>query len=483
MLPGGPMNAAIQTVWTRRYDGGLAFGTNQAVALALAPDGGIIVSGHGRSTQGDWDYLVAKYSPTGEMLWARRYASPESVNDQVRSMAVNGEGSVYLTGTSMTVKYSSSGEELWTAPYGGRGIVTGTNGSAYVTGFSELDFATVKLDSRGSNVWTRLFDQSGGKDNSSAITVDSDGNVLTAGVSTFYVPTSDANVVTIKYSPDGAQIWRDMSYQGGLLAFGEIKTIFSRNQEYVVHSGNTFSSPTFLTTKLDHAGNFLWGYGFPGSIGPTSAMQGMSVDSADNVYLCGQVYPLFNDTLTAFATIKLNSMGTSLWVQRYGDGIAGIHSANGITLDANDNPHVTGYSAGSGTGNDFATIKYDPDGNQQWVERYNGPFNGDDQATAIAVDQASGAVYVAGFSQTTSNLTEMVLIKYAELQPIQILENGAVRLQFFDVPGHETTIQATTNFPNWQDIGTAVADPDGICRFDDTNAPSYSSRFYRRLPP
>ena len=167
-------------------------------------------------------------------------------------------------------------------------------------------------------------------------------------------------------------------------------------------------------------------------------------------------------------------------MRRYGDIAFGSHEANGVALDSNGSPHVTGYSPGPTSGNDFATIKYDANGNEVWVERYNGPFNGDDQATAIAVDPA-GAVYVAGFSKTSPTLTELVLIKYAELENIQRLENGTVRLQFFAQPGETVHFESSTNLPNWEPLGSSVTDPDGICRFVDTNASTFSQRFYRRV--
>ena len=46
-------------------------------------------------------------------------------------------------------------------------------------------------------------------------------------------------------------------------------------------------------------------------------------------------------------------------------------------------------------------VKYDSNGNQLWVARYDGPVNNYDAATALAVDGA-GNVYVTGYSTDTS---------------------------------------------------------------------------------
>jgi hypothetical protein len=49
------------------------------------------------------------------------------------------------------------------------------------------------------------------------------------------------------------------------------------------------------------------------------------------------------------------------------------------------------------TGYDFVTIKYDSQGELLWIQRYNGLGIDYDESFAISVD-ASGNVYVAGRS-------------------------------------------------------------------------------------
>jgi hypothetical protein len=74
--------------------------------------------------------------------------------------------------------------------------------------------------------------------------------------------------------------------------------------------------------------------------------------------------------------------------------------------------YVTGYSIGSGSSYDYATIKYLANGDTAWVRRYNGPGNNEDRPTALAVDD-SGNVYVTGYTWSgTSN--DYATVKYVQ---------------------------------------------------------------------
>ena len=84
------------------------------------------------------------------------------------------------------------------------------------------------------------------------------------------------------------------------------------------------------------------------------------------------------------------------WVRRY-NGPLNYDEASAMAVDGSGNVYVTGISRGDGTSEDYATIKYYPDGDTAWVRRYNGPSNLDDWASAIAVD-GSGNIYVTGQS-------------------------------------------------------------------------------------
>ncbi len=138
----------------------------------------------------------------------------------------------------------------------------------------------------------------------------------------------------------------------------------------------------------------------------------MKLDASRNIYLTGGVQD--SGTIISYATIKYDPDGNQLWVARYrGPNPGGAYDFGiSLALDSNADVYVTGYSFGDGTTNvDIATIRYDSSGNQLWLRRYNGPANGLDEGRDIFLDSV-GNVYVAGVSTGTNATYDYLLLKY-----------------------------------------------------------------------
>ena len=104
---------------------------------------------------------------------------------------------------------------------------------------------------------------------------------------------------------------------------------------------------------------------------------------------------------------------TEVWVQRYDGPAHGIDEAVAIAIDGSTNVYVAGNSSGNGSGNDFATIAYSSDGIPLWTNRYSGAGNGNDSVLAIAVD-ISNNVYVTGNTFAGSvNKSDYATIAYS----------------------------------------------------------------------
>jgi uncharacterized delta-60 repeat protein len=312
-----------------------------------------------------------------------RYIGPGNGNDSAYALVVDNSGNVYVTGYSVgsgtgtdyaTVKYSPDGNQLWVARYNGpgnssdtaRALAIDNSGNVYVTGYSDgngtgHDYATIKYSPDGNQLWVaRYIGPGNGNDSAYALVVDNSGNVYVTGTSvgsgTYY------DYATIKYSPDGNQLWT-ARYNG---------------------LGNDYDEARTL-----------------------------AVDNSGNVYVTGR--SVSGDTLVDYATIKYSPDGNELWVARYNEPGNGDDLAEDLALDNSGNVYVTGYSDGNGpsVSDDYATIKYSSDGNELWVARYNGPGNSGDYTFALAVNN-SGNVYVTGFSFGSGTGPDYATIKYTQ---------------------------------------------------------------------
>jgi hypothetical protein len=102
-----------------------------------------------------------------------------------------------------------------------------------------------------------------------------------------------------------------------------------------------------------------------------------------------------------YATAAFNAAtGSQLWVSRYTgprNGSVGLPSV--VVGPGGRRVFVTAMARGWGAGYDYATVAYSANtGKQLWVSHYNGPANGLDRPSAIAVSPSGAAVFVTGTS-------------------------------------------------------------------------------------
>ncbi len=115
--------------------------------------------------------------------------------------------------------------------------------------------------------------------------------------------------------------------------------------------------------------------------------------------------------LTVSFTANISSQVMQQWVQRYnGAGNSNDNVCKVLVDKFTGNIYVTGTSRGL-RNDDIVTVKYNAAGVQQWVRSYNGNGNGRDVANDMTLDNL-GNLIITGYSDGLFSSTDIVTIKY-----------------------------------------------------------------------
>lgn len=358
--------------WAKTYGGS---GDETATSVQTTSDGGYIVVGYTKSTDGDLagttaygnnDYWIVKLSSAGAVQWQKRYGG--SGDDFAQSVQQTSDGGYIVAGTT----YSSDG------------TVAGPNLSpnANPTKRGKGDYWVLKLNSAGDITWHSVL---GGTDPDQAYSVQQtkDGGYIVAGMSN----SVDGNVSG--------------------------------------HVGNT--SFDYWIVKLNNLGILQW----EKSLGGSDADQPYSIKevTADHYIIAGfsssNTGDLSGDTHYGFEdywVVKLwDNKATDTrdieWQQTYGG--SGQDQAWAITPTADGGYLVAGQSASNdgevtgnhedpffgGPGTDYWIIKITPSGNLTIPESGVNPWEKSlgGEATDIArsaIEASDGTYIIAGQSSS-----------------------------------------------------------------------------------
>ena len=178
----GSVSDALNNVYVTGFFGHGNFGGN------------VTFDGNTFTTFGGGDIFLAKYSPSGTLLWARQDGSSTVGDSDVgRSLVIDPIGNIGLVG---------------------RFVGTASFGSMTVASNGGLDICLAKYDSNGEPIWVKGAGGSG-QDVGQGIGVDSDGNFSITGWfsgsanfgSTVLTSAGARDVFAARYDSDGNELW------------------------------------------------------------------------------------------------------------------------------------------------------------------------------------------------------------------------------------------------------------------------------------
>lgn len=399
------------------------------------------------------------YAQPVAKVWTARYNGAQSTNmDRFGDMTVDKHGNIYVTGgikygastneeDCITMKYNTNGDTLWVARFNGAGnnidggnvIVTDSLGNVYIAGTTNNDYLVIKYNPNGGQVWVKIYNGPVTVDYATALTVDNAGNVYVSGTSLFNGTGQD--YITIKYNSSGVQQWIAQYSADALYGtdLPEAIILDSQNNVYVAGSsiigGNTSGAFDCSIVKYNSNGVLQWSKRYNGPGNGVDRGYDMAMDSQENVYVTGTSRGGAS-TQTDYVTIKYNAVnGDEMWVQRYNGPGFSSDGSRGIVVDHLNNIYITGASEGtSSTFVDIATIKYNINGVEQWVRRFDAGTKRD-EGYDVEVDDL-GDIYVTGTSiiGTDINNHDYVVLKYNPSGDLQWSERYNGPDNYMDVP-------------------------------------------------
>jgi alpha-tubulin suppressor-like RCC1 family protein len=426
----------VQEVWRRRvaYFQDLS---DEAADIAIDQSGNIYVTGKVTDAGKNYNYGTTRYNRDGNIAWGPIVETGLPTYDEEATAIALDDAYVYVTGRIAgpngdysfgTIKYDrSDGNRVWSRQENGDAanpdeavaIAVDAQGNVYVAGNSfsaarDLSYKVVKYDRDGNLKWTALSDaneNSANPDNVFAMALDAAGNVYVTGIGYDRDEALD-DYMTIKYDGNSGQaVWKSL-YHGSAEDQAVALALDQAGHVYVTgRSKSSFGDWDLLTIEYNAAdGAVLKTVTYNG--GDNDMPTAMAIDASGNVFVTGGCQHSYNNY--DYLTIKYDADLDSVWTRRYNNpGMNDYEMAKDLALDAAGNAYVTGTSyRGENGGYDYATVKYDPQGAESWVIRYEGP--GDDIPNAIALDQ-EGNVYVTGYSEKSPGADEDYLtIKYEQ---------------------------------------------------------------------
>jgi hypothetical protein len=217
---------------------------------------------------------------------------------------------------------------------------------------------------------------------------------------------------------------------------------------FVTGSSNGSTGFDYATVAYEATtGDQLWvtRYDGPDHSGDSALKIKVSPDGS-RVFVTGYSYA--TSTQTDYATIAYDAIsGTELWTSRHNGPGNGDDYAFAMDISPDGSKvFVTGESAGTTGGFDYATVAYDAaTGTAVWVRRLDGPSHGTDHATALVVSPNGGSVFVTGWTSSGSGTSDdFATVRYSSGtgRPLWVTR--------YDGPGH-----------NRDDAYAIAVSPDG----------------------
>lgn len=380
MVPSVKAQTEPSSWWAKTYGG-----TNDdwAKAVAVTPNGDVIVVGETDSFgAGGYDAWVLRLDANGNVKWVKTYGG--SSYDRADAVAIAPDGDIIVAGETTiddiygsvwVLRLDENGDIKWQKTYdmdylsGTHAITVTDSGNIIVVGAIDYDFATDRgyvwilcLDSNGNVKWQRTYagiESIGAR----AVTAAESGDIIVAG----YIESTDPSgaygaydVWVLRLDPSGNVKWQKT--YGGDLYDGALAVALATDGDIIVAGAtSSFGSgdKDFWVLRLDESGNVKWQKTYGGN--NDDEARAVAIAPNGDIIVAGYTWS-FGFGGHDVWVLRLDENGNVKWGKAYwGDA---YDTANGVAIANNEDIVVVGetYSFGSGDDLDAWVLRLPPDG-------------------------------------------------------------------------------------------------------------------------
>lgn len=427
-----PSFAQLNQLWNSQYNN--PSGNNSFIddANKVVSDGigNFYVTGYSHG-----DVTTIKYDVSGNQIWVKNYNGPYNGSDYGASLALDNLGNLFVVGYEgtgagaasdmLTIKYDTAGNFLWSRIFSGtnltggdiaRAVTCDPSGNVYVTGkvFSSgayENMATLKYSPSGTLMWSQVLNGPGlGNDCGLDIALDNSSNVFVAGYLSYNTTLTKGGLV--KYNNAGVLQWSVSAAGNTGYDYHSDLLITSTNQVYVV--GKYDAGGMGINGRIERynpiTSAVIWSTYYNNSGAGADEFQKLARDPVTgNLFVSGNTRnPISVNTEMLMA--KYDSIGVFQWARLNTGSGAFADFGLDIVLDGSGNAWSSGYVENATGMRDLAVVEYNSAGTQLYFDTYNNPYNSYEEAYSMVYYNSN--VYVAGFTTTAATYEDYLFIKY-----------------------------------------------------------------------
>ena len=358
---------------------------DDAVSIVQASDGGYVIAGTTKSTDGDItdktgtdaDYWVLKLNQEGDKVWSKTYGGSE--DDRATNMTKTSDGGYILCG------YSRSND----------GDVTGNSGFQ--------DYWLLKIDSSGNLQWQKSFGFSG-SDQAFKVFETVEGNFFATG----FLDVTASGGLGNDFTNGGQPVSNTRNPQHGVGEYWGILMDSQGNKIWRRYFGGTNNDRSYDTLQTADGGFLLVG-----------ASESSDFDITD----AKGSYDLW--------IVRLTATGDKLWTKSFGGSeidigysVSKTHDGNYLIVgDTRSNDQDVTNSYGNA---DVWAVKFNDSGALIWQKNYGGS----EFDSARSVKQISNGRYLLSGSTRSSNGQVASNNGQNDAWVMIIDENGALEYEY-----------------------------------------------------